>query len=205
LNGGGPNLSLDNKPQKRRQAMSNPQEPQELVAQFLLRTLPSGLLDTYITLTQLNYPIPDKYSLTSQWGKFAKEKGDMNGTNSSSFIFIDDSLQAVDFPIQTPHSALEKFHARIFGPLGPGYEPIIPPNIEEQPSLASVYNGAFGTGCGRVALEAYSGAIRGGLSPYEALVIGHRAGERCTHTWVMPSIPLPRSSPFSAFTRWRWS
>lgn len=184
--------------------MSNPQESQELVAQFLLHTLPSGLLDTYITLTQLDYPILDKYSLAAQLGKRSKEKGDTDGTNSSSLKLISDSLQAVDFPIQTPHSALEKFHARLFGPSGPEPELDIPTDIVEQPSVAEIYADTFGNRCGRVALEAYSKAIRGGFSPFQALLMGHGVGERCSRTWVPPRIPLPRPSPFSPFTPWRW-
>jgi hypothetical protein len=185
--------------------MSTPQESQEFVAQFLLRTLPSELLDTYITLTQLEYPISDKYSLTSQLGKRSEEKGNTNCKNSSSLNLINESLKVVDFPIQTPYSALEKFHARLFESFEPELKVDIPPDMSEQPSLAEVYRKAFGTRCSSVALEAYADAIRSDLNSYQALVIGQKAGEQCSHTWVPPLLPLPLHppSPFSPFYRWR--
>jgi hypothetical protein len=163
----------------------------DLVTQFLLSVQPQWLLDAYRVISQLKYPIPDRYSLKGQLGDNSEKRGTRGEQVKIASDLINSSLQPVDFPIQTPQSALEKLHARLFPDLEIGPDLDIPADSVETPGIAAIYIETFGPVCGAEAIEAYLGAIRGGLSELQAVIVGHQAGKRCRTSRLRP-LPLPR-------------
>ena len=97
----------------------------QTVIDFVLETVPKGMLRTYSDLAQLKYPIPDRKSL------LASAPGDKEEARLVRAIWAK-VFTVHDFPLESSQSALEKFHigqptrpratARM-GLVGPIYNP----------------------------------------------------------------------------------
>lgn len=152
------------------------------VVQFLLNMLPPRLLAGYRTVAKLKYPIPDKHTLVGQLDRLISADTGLDKADKPSIDLIRMSLEPVDFPIETPQSGLEKFHARLTVQLGP--VEISDRDSVDRPGICDIYQNTFGTICGQEACNAYQEALRGGLSEPQALVAGHLAGKECQQNFI---------------------
>ncbi len=155
--------------------MSTQQE--DLIGRFLLSMVPPRLMCAYRTLTQLEYPMSDKRSLALMLDELKAGKG-TEGCELTAIDLIHTSLEAVDFPIENPQSALEKFHHRLARQHGL-WEPSDPRDFVASPSIRDIYERTFGRICADEAIAAYEEALLGGRSELQAVLAGHWAGEEC--------------------------
>lgn len=152
-------------------------QQKDLAVQFLLGVLPARVLTAYQTIAKLEYPISDKQSLTRQLDELMTGNKDADKPDKPSVDLIRRGLEAVDFPIETPRSGLEKFHARLSVQLGSVETP--DRDSIDRPDIAEIYERTFGRTCAVEATEAYTEAILGGRSEAQAIIAGHLAGEEC--------------------------
>ncbi len=154
-----------------------PTQQEDLAVQFLVSLLPARLLSAYRTVAKLQYPISDKHSLTRQLDELRNGDKGTDKPDKPSVDLIRRSLQPVDFPIETPRSGLEKFHARLS--VQPGSVETPDRDFVDRPAIADIYERTFGSTCAAEAIEAYTEILRSGRSEAQAIVAGHLAGEEC--------------------------
>lgn len=78
-------------------------EVPQTVIDFVLETIPRGMLRTYSELAQLKYPITDRKSLLASAPGDKEEAGLIRAIWAKVFTVH-------DFPLESPQSALEKFN-----------------------------------------------------------------------------------------------
>jgi hypothetical protein len=169
-----------------------------LVADFIMSQQPSRLLQAYRIIANLEYPIVDRHSLVCQLDEIPQKNENSGKQEKLIFDLIKDHLEPADFPIETPRSGLEKFHARLSQSLiveppfprplrlrpRPPYIPDVGPFLARpERSVRTEYIQRFGSRCG---LEAYNTYLesRGLLTnpdadEVNAYFAGIRAGEAC--------------------------
>lgn len=120
-----------------------------VVMEFVYDQVPTRLLQAYELLASLDYPVPDQKSLEQALQQYDQEE------NEAVVEMIRDSLQPVDFGLDSPRGALEKFTARLerqplnLFPQGPFPVPDEPdPRPPEDPFFGS-------DACGRAARQLY--------------------------------------------------
>ena len=180
--------------------MSRQQE--DLIGEFLLSIVPPRLLCAYRTLTQLEYPISDKRSLTLKLDELKVGKGS-EGLDGTSIDLIRTSLGPVDFPIENPQSALEKFHGRLSRQHGL-WGPSDARDVVGRPAIGDIYERTFGRICADAAIAAYEEALLGGRNEYEAVLAGHWAGEECQRRVAQSLREFISRGRESRAGRWPW-
>jgi hypothetical protein len=146
-------------------ASHNKNDNDGVLGEFLVDQLPASIRAASKVLTELQYPVPDKKSLREQ----LKEVQD----DEESMQLILATLVAVDFGLDTPQSALEKFQARVQGllvawgkPLESRHPETIPDEFRRLPRIPRPDFG--GEECGRQAEELYNFLVDNGVHPFEA-------------------------------------
>lgn len=168
-----------------------------LVSDFILSQQPSRLLQAYRIIANLEYRIVDRHSLVCQLDEIAQKNETSGKQEKLIFDLIKDHLEPADFPIETPRSGLEKFHARLsqsfiveppfpiplrLRPRTPYLPDVGPFLARPERSVRTDYIQMFGIRCG---LEAYNTYLElHGLSTTDADEVnaysaGIRAGKAC--------------------------
>lgn len=154
-----------------------PTQEKDLATQFVLGMLPEGLLSAYRTVAKLNYPITDQQSLSKQLDKIVAGPTETDKPEKATIDLIRWSLEPVDFPIETPQSGLEKFHARFA--IQFEAQETEDGEFVDRPPAAEIFERAFGPICAEEAIEAYSERRQAGWSELNAVAAGHVAGWQC--------------------------
>jgi hypothetical protein len=162
-----------------------PTQQDDLVVQFVLSMLPERLISAYQMLAKLNYPIKDQRSLTNQLDKIMAGDNATDKPEKSVIDLIRWSLEPVDFPIETPQSGLEKFHAQISEKFD--FSETEDGEFVDRPDIVEIYERTFGPICAEEAIEAYSERRRAGWSELRAALAGHMAGWQCQRNlaWML--------------------
>ncbi len=150
------------------------------VKEFIYRNTPKQLRNNMEALSTLKYPIQDKYSFECA----------LESCDEDSKIALSGAFRAVDFPLATMESGLEKFIDR-FQPF-PFPIPRIPdfrfelPDRRETPSACEVINDAYPGPAGNCGCRAFVQALRNGSNQWQAIIIGIGAARSFLATGTCP-------------------
>jgi len=167
---------------------------ENVLGSFLIEQLPLTLRDTYLLLVTLQYPIPDKKSLSQQLDQ--AEGGD------SVKSILREVFKVTDFGIDSVQSGLEKYTHRLeqayatregYGrgfmplPIPFHFSPKLPPELPDEPFFPPATNPDFGTDpCGFAARNLYAHLVRAGVHPAEAEFSARSKANYCR--MYMPSL-----------------
>jgi hypothetical protein len=150
----------------------------KLVTDFLIRQASTDLLEGLNALSSMKFPVPDRLSFE---GALEPQATDDRYKQQLLLAF-----GAQDFPILSPQSAFEKYHAKLRLPApipALSLPPLDLPDFSERPSPCEVYDMTFGRGLAAdCACRAFGEAIREGFNSLQATIIGHFAGRRAART-----------------------
>lgn len=163
-----------------------------LITSFVLSSLRKDYLEALRILANLKFPLPDLESFVRQ---VESESDKPKGPGKAATARLLDTLGSLDFPIQSPRGAMEKFHAKNIAMFGLD----IPPQLsvfDQRPfrkvvkrpeiNVRTEYIQSFGLECGLEAYDAYLATSREGRDPDVAEVLaylaGRREGERCVRS-----------------------
>jgi hypothetical protein len=144
------------------------------VCEFLIKTLPTDLVEGLNILSTIKVPIHDKLSFES-----AIEEHSADDKYKKNLIQV---FTPEDFPILSIQSAFEKYWAKFPVTLPFPLPPIDLPDFTFRPSVCDVYFRTFIPSAADCACRAFQEAIREGLNSWQATVIGHFAGRRAERT-----------------------
>lgn len=166
------------------------------VADFVLSTLSKNYLDALEILAKLKFPLADRESFLEQ---INTASGESKEARKAVAAQLSQALGNLEFPIETPRSAMEKFHSKtIRGDIGVTrfpfplrlQEPFDPrPVGRPEIDVRAEYIRRFGIECGLQAYDVYLGIAsrrRTGADPdgteVAAYWAGLRQGDRCLLT-----------------------
>jgi hypothetical protein len=177
----------------------------DLVAEFLLSSIPARVLDVYKIVAQIKYPVYDKKSFSDQLDELAKQLKEPQDREASPIEQIRVAFDASDFPIQNPQSGLEKLHTKMSKPsrsdppkpnltyTDPGkfYDRLKGVDFDEE------YRRTYGDCAGACAsIHFYYQLRRNPYDIYGADRAGMAAGAQCATTGFCPKLPGSSGRPF---------
>ena len=179
-----------------------------IALEFVRSKIKPQLLAAYSVVADLQYPIPDHQSFSTQVESLSKSQNAKDSLGLVAGVF-----EASDFPIQTVRGGLEKFHARFASVYGDPWLRPIPPKpvfvnypsfgdsvVPPEVNVVRDYEARFGRRLwdsrgiptNRVlecALAHYSASLAIGDTAVEAFFRGLRAGEMCQRNRACPVLP----------------
>lgn len=156
------------------------------ITDFLIRNTPEEVIGGLTVLEKLKLPLHDKKEFQEQLNNISEQGDEVSGPVIRRMRV---QFGAGDFPILSLENAFEKFWDKFqpfpfpVGGFGPVFE-IPPGDFRQQPSVCEVYDETFGRGtlAANCACRSYAEARRGGLNHYQAVIFGHRSGEKAART-----------------------
>lgn len=174
------------------------QKPDNLVAEFLLSTVPAHILDAYKIVAQIKYPVYDKKSFSDQLDEIAKQLKKPQEAEASLIEQLRGAFDVSDFPIQTPQGGFEKLRGKMSKPsrsdpprpelpdIAPGkfYDELDGVDFDEE------YRKTYGDCAGACASAHFHYWRRQNpYNVYGADVAGKAAGLQCATTGFCPRLP----------------
>lgn len=177
-----------------------------LVAEFLLSSIPAQVLGGYKIVAQLKYPVGDKKSFSDQLDELAKQLKEPPGADALHIELVRVAFDVRDFPIQTAQGGLEKLHGILSKSPRSDLPRPIPPELTyvdprdfygtpEMPEINNlpIYQKRFGDCAGTCAYRHYLwGVTEGREADYDAFFRGLSVGAECQRTGICPALPNPR-------------
>jgi len=167
---------------------------QNTIADFLLRNVPTELVEGLMVLQKMELPIHDRYSFKCQLDKITEQADDKSKSIINEIV---NQFAVQDFPILSLENAFEKFWDK-FQPFPfpfpfprppfpfprPNFPPELPEEPGDEPPICDVYDRTFGSGtlAANCACRAYAEARRVGHNHLQAVLIGHFSGQRAART-----------------------
>jgi len=162
--------------------MADHHQQSSLVTSFVLSNQPKTYLEALTLLASLAFPVADMETFTKQVeaiANTAKESG------KTATTLLHTTLGSLDFPIQSPRGAMEKFHAKITQlEISDRLSPPDPPIGRPRTGVLAEYIKRFGLRCGLAAYDVYlEQVLRGGptnpFAEFGAYLAGLSRGRRC--------------------------
>jgi hypothetical protein len=152
----------------------------DLVEDFVLSTLPKNYLGALRMLAELTFPISDRKTFMEKVDQESSESNESVKTMAES---LKESLDVLDFPIESVQNAMEKFHTKHlwgFDPhsihtLGGGLEGFLRRRRVE-------YIQQFGIECGLDGFDVMQDRVSRGAHPARADIAGMETAMNCLAT-----------------------
>jgi hypothetical protein len=158
----------------------------DLVAQYILKSLSKETLSAYRLMTVFKYPIADKQAFVIQLDSVLNDSEEANPIKDTAQS-MREFFTPLDFPVLSLQSGLEKLHTKLSSRFSFLPDPILPDisDILEDPIREDVrteYVRQFGPLCGQEAFQVYlqiRDRLRDKVPEPIAFYEGWKKGRRC--------------------------